>query len=179
MENGSFQSLLQLAVALNIGFAAIATFMGSTLSKEKEKVELLFEASKAIRDMTREQLGTLDGNDRRGFRAVTELRNEVTLAEARFDNSFNGIVRLIALLCAFLSFLLLVLASFFESSRNDIVAWLAILVNLPLLAFVGYAYYVARITVNPLRAKRQSLDARLSSKLQRLVSVEDYEHAGS
>lgn len=170
IDNQSFQSLLQLAVAMNIGFAAIATFMGNTLSKEKQKIEALFETSNAVRNLSQERQDALTRSDRDGFNEVSELRNEVTLAESQYDNTFSNYAKWVALGCAVASYALLMFASFDGASQSVWVRWGSVFVNLPFLLFVGYAAYLSVRIVDPLRRKRQELDGRLCRKLQTLTA---------
>ncbi|MDF1873232.1 hypothetical protein [Vannielia sp.] len=165
IENQSFQSLLQLAVALNVGFAALATFYGNSMTREKSKVEALFESAKVVRDLAMEQ-DKYDARDRAGFKAVADLRNEVTKRELGLDMLIFDWTRWAAVFCAVGSFLLLVWASMYATDAVSATVWLgSILVNAPFILFVAYAAIRSVIAVQPIRKKRAELDTAMSKKL--------------
>lgn len=171
IENQSFQSLLQLAVALNIGFAAVATFYGNSMTREKAKIEALFEAAKVVRDLSIEKK-QFDDNDRKGFSAVATLRNRVTQQEVGMDTIVFEITRWAAVVCAIASFALLYFASVqADSKATEWVLWGSFLVNIPFLLFVMYAAGRSVFAVRPIRRERERLDTEMSKKLTAVTAT--------
>lgn len=169
IENQSFQSLLQLAVALNVGFAALATFYGNSMTREKAKVEALFEASKTVRDLSIEK-DKFDDKAMIGFSQVASLRNEVTEKEAGIDTLVFEWTRWAAVFCAVGSFALLVWATLDARAIVNNYVWFgSIVVNSPFLFFVLYAAVRSLAVVGPIRKKRVELDTNMSKKLASLT----------
>lgn len=171
LENQSFQSVLQLAVALNVGFAALATLYGNTISKERLKITSLLETAKTYRDLAIEQ-EKYDAEARQTFAAVVRLRNEISDTVVEVDNFVFRFARIAAILCALLSFLLLGYSTIYATTAaNNWIIYGSLIVNLPFVSFVIYSAVHSMRVAEPLRKRRETLDKTLATKFEGVLSV--------
>jgi hypothetical protein len=171
LENQSFQSVLQLAVALNVGFAALATLYGNTISKERLKITSLFETAKTYRDLAIEKK-QYDEEARQTFANVVRLRNEISDTVVEVDNFIFRFARIAAIGCALLSFILLGYSTIYATTAaNNWIISGSLIVNLPFVSFVIYSAIHSMRVAEPLRKRRELLDKALSNKLEYILSV--------
>lgn len=168
-EVQTFQSLFQLAVAANIGFAAVLTFQGDTISKEKTKMDSLLDSAKIFRNaaIERDKFGQ---TEQETFSNVVRLREEVANKIEAFENAISNWLRGISLLLAVISFGFLVYASLFP--KNTAGGWVVIVSlagNLPLLGYMGHVFVQSVNSVAPLRRRRRELDTTISQGLLNLI----------
>lgn len=171
LENQSFQSLLQLAVAMNIGFAALATIYGNSIAKELRSTESLFETTRSYRDEAI-RTGSYDDKARAIFKRALELRADVVSENSSFEAFLFGTARTVALLSAVAAYVLLFWATFFgrEPAAPYIVVG-GIVCNGTFLVCVGYCYFRSVVYAKPLKDRRHSLDSEVSAGLLGLMSV--------
>lgn len=162
----NFQSLAQLAVALNIGFTAVAAFAGTAVEKEKDRIELLFETAKDVADFLKSEDGRYPSDFYDSLKGILDLRQEANSAEQKFQWYFSDLAKWIGLGAAVVSFVLLCVTSFeitnfFGFEFSEYVGTATVALNAPILFAVGWAAWSTGESVKPLRAKRIGLDNKL------------------
>ncbi|MEL7180174.1 MAG: hypothetical protein AAFN63_10110 [Pseudomonadota bacterium] len=171
LENQSFQSVLQLAVALNIGFAALATLYGNTISKERIKISSLLETAKTYRDLAIEK-EKYDASGRSAFSEVVKLRNEISNTVIEVDNFIFRWARFAAIACALISFALLGYSTLNATGEaSNWVIFGSLVVNLPFIGFVVYSAIHSMKVAEPLRGRRELLDKTLQTKLEDILAT--------
>lgn len=165
IEAQSFQSLLQLAVAANVGFAAILTFQGDTLAKERQSLDSLLESAKIYRDAAIKNDQFKD-REQKTFADVVRLRADLLEKIDGTQSNVLDVFRAVSLTLALIAFGFLVYASNNPSAFAG--GWLrtaSIMGNLPILMYMTHLFIQSIQHVAPIRRKRQDLDKEISKKL--------------
>jgi hypothetical protein len=171
LENSSYQSIFQLAVALNISYAAISTFFGNNASKEKVRVDGLITSAQ-----NNLQIAQQAGSDLNEF--ISDLTNAVNLKtriirlEDEIETLLFQIVRVFAVLAAAVSLGFL----FYTSWKSDLAApdWIglaSIVVLAPFVFFVVYSMWLVYWRINPISSDRHKLDISMSDRLLTLAQL--------
>lgn len=148
---GEYQSVIQLSVALNTAYAALATYLGGDLSSEQQALQ---ETDAAVLKDKREAKKIALSN-------LHLLGGELTHAAQCHEAIIDKAVRPTCLVVSLFGIALLVVSSILYSEPIDI-AWqfLCIFLLLPFLAGVGFtAVFIMKIRC--LRAKRKTLENEL------------------
>jgi hypothetical protein len=143
----NFQSVLQLAVALYVGFSALLTFIGTSLEKERKLIERAVhnatryrEASVSVRKDQIESRSTLSET----YKLMSDF--EIKVSSSIFLNS--DIMRILSLVLALIAAALLILSSFFPTWTLTNWQGLAIcLILLPIFVSIVYnAWFSFRVS---------------------------------
>lgn len=162
VDNSSFQSLFQLAVALNISFAALSAFFGNTAAKERARLDSLISAASSMVEMAKARNWAPDTFIENQLRAIN-LRSEIIKVESEVEKNMFGRVRVVAVLSAAFSFGFLVYSSLNAADpASDIVQAASVAVLLPFTYFVIHTMWVAHYRIDPISRERQLLDIAMS-----------------
>lgn len=170
-DASTFQSLLQLAVAMNLGFVAVQTIFGNSISKEKSRIDSLYKSASGIHEVARADDRFRD-EIRSTFMKIIDLRKEISDTIVDMETFTYRTLRIVAVACALISFLLLSYISF--NSSGIAVLWaglMSIVLNLPFIVYVGYSWYYSVRKVSSLQTKRAKLDELLSSNYQKMKTA--------
>lgn len=164
----NFQSLPQLAVAINITFTALLSVLGNSFAREQLRALRLLETGKYIRDKY--------VDDQREMSELRRLIDQIMALNRRAESYSQEIERVafdrlrpLALVCAFISFCTLIYSTVFSGSQaNIVVLTLSIACFLPLAVFLVWALLKARSSSRALRNERQQLDDRMQAFIDAL-----------
>jgi hypothetical protein len=149
---GEYQSVIQLSVALNTAYAALATYLGGDLRLEQQAIK---EADSAVPNEEREakravliELYLLDG--------------ELTQATQRYEAVIDWGIRPVCLVASCVGIVLLIVSSICYGSKID-VAWqlLCGIMLLPFIVGVGFAIKLIIKVHRKFATKRKELESRL------------------
>lgn len=149
---GDYQSVIQLSVALNSAYAALATYLGSDLRSEQQAIK---DANAAVPNEKRE--------DKRV--ALTDLHlldGKLTHAAQRYETVIDNGIRPACLIASLLGIVLLVVSSvFYSATINATWQFICGALLLPFLVGVGFATaLIIKIRVN-FATNRRRLEAKL------------------
>lgn len=142
---GEFQSVIQLAVALNAAYAALGTYLGSNLPTERRLIQELIHAietaSSADGEHTDPPKSLPTMNSLRELRLLNGKSLEI---EQRYEYRISTIARPICILSSIGGIALLVVSSFFYGEDIS-VTWRVVscLLMLPFFAGAFYSLYIS------------------------------------
>lgn len=168
LQTEAFQSLLQLAVAINIGYAALASFQGSSLSREVARIDALVSSAKLYFELALAKQ-IVEDDARATFQQAVELRNDSHLASVHSENFYLNICRWAAVVSAVVAFLLLVYATY--ASGNTAATWFQVMATascVPFVILMLYALYTSLSSAAPLAKRRKELDDKICIGLMQL-----------
>ena len=108
---GEYQSVLQLSVALNTAYAALATYVGNDLQVERQSIRELDGAVPPERRASKDTA-----------RAVADLQvldGKIASAQIKYESAINSYFRPACLLGSFLGVALLIVSSVLYTSNID------------------------------------------------------------
>ena len=170
-----FQSLIQLAAALNAGYAATVSLIGNTLTDEVNSVaDLVAESREKAKKVKSNSAG------RRPLMKIRQdsvsLHGELTKAAGEFMSYQEGYVRIFSILVSvFAIFLLGVTTLCKDHEENQFFLLLVIFCYLPFLLGVALCAYVIFLITVTFRPRREILEKDYNN----LLNLEENQTEGA
>lgn len=134
---GDFQSVIQLSIALNAAYAALSSYIGTSLTREKRLISELLDQLKAVDPA--EPTVPLLRPPHDPSRLKIELRaliGECVKAERRFEGAINRFLRPVCIAASLIGLVLIVLSSIYYNDEIKI-GWLIVSCGLLLPFAIG------------------------------------------
>ncbi len=165
MENtaGAFQSILQLSVALNLGFVGYLTIGGDKLKREKGNVDSLFLSAVALNNMMQDRDEMIRVKAGGLLLESIQIKGEFSQAFAKVDSVVEGRSRGTLLFSGILSFCMLLYATFFGSEFvNNLFFIFCLAVYGPFFIILSFHVWLSNRSAKILRAKRMAVDDQMA-----------------
>jgi hypothetical protein len=162
---GDFQSLFQLSIALNTGFAILLGFIGNALKDEADASGRLVQEAHELRSKNPDNI-----------REIARIESDLITLEDNFRKSeenyfilLNIFLKPFFIVLSFLSFLFLILSSYYYNFPINILLQIyAITSFIPFLGGLGYAGSISHFRVRNISNKRRRLQDSLRFLERRL-----------
>lgn len=142
---GDFQSVIQLSIALNAAYAALASYLGTNLPNERGLIQEIMDAIPKAQRATSDIKDTETQPTLSKFTTLQLLYGKSIEVERRYESIINAIVRPICILSAILGAALLIASSFFYSEEIS-TTW-QVVSSLLILPFIAGAIYSLCVSI--------------------------------